>query len=527
MSTIKISQLPASTAPLDGDEVGPFVQDGNTVKVPAADLRGQVSLRDFGAKGDGRNDDTANIKAAFDWAKSVGGAKILAPRGTYRVTATIDISGCNNTMLVGDGQDNTIFQVEFASGSVFSSTTQSWYRTFSDFSITSTVTRTADGYFYSSDERRSLFSRLKFTGHIHGFVLEGFELCTIRDCVVTTPSGAGSAIWLGTTVAQSGSGIWLDSLFLRGNNDVTQDAPTGYYGLYANDVDAIFAVNCDIGGVLRSDAYFNTTNRSANHYFTQCWFDATKLSHCVEFAGTVGGALLSSTFNSCWFASAGKLTGGNVEACGLKINDEISYSGVQFVGCRFFNNAGTGVLIEPRGAQFTFSGCVFDTNGADAATNRYGLWFVPGAAATVGPVITGCYFTSNAPADIRLDQHANLVTLTGCNINTGVSKHPSSGFNNGCAGNLDESLAAVASANQIAVPMTQNNVVITGTTDIAGIYPTYVGHVIMLDFEDALTVIDASINLRLAGNYSTAAGKTLTLMCNSLGNWVEISRATT
>lgn len=51
-------------------------------------LRDIVSVRDFGAVGNGVADDTAAIQAAANYAASTG-AKLIGPPGTYRVTSTI------------------------------------------------------------------------------------------------------------------------------------------------------------------------------------------------------------------------------------------------------------------------------------------------------------------------------------------------------------------------------------------------------------------------------------------------------
>lgn len=62
---------------------------------------GLLSVRQFGAKGDGQADDTAAIQRAVD--EGTGGLHF--PRGTYRLTKTvlIDLAKCGPTSLSGDG----------------------------------------------------------------------------------------------------------------------------------------------------------------------------------------------------------------------------------------------------------------------------------------------------------------------------------------------------------------------------------------------------------------------------------------
>src|SRR5690554_3068316 len=48
---------------------------------------GDANVRDFGAAGDGKRDDTKAIQAAVDAARGA----VFFPKGTYRVTRTIEV----------------------------------------------------------------------------------------------------------------------------------------------------------------------------------------------------------------------------------------------------------------------------------------------------------------------------------------------------------------------------------------------------------------------------------------------------
>lgn len=68
---------------------------------------GGVSVRDFGAKGDGLNDDTAAIQAALDVLAPRGGI-LCFPSGTYHVTDTLR---CGSSVICqGAGENSTIIK---------------------------------------------------------------------------------------------------------------------------------------------------------------------------------------------------------------------------------------------------------------------------------------------------------------------------------------------------------------------------------------------------------------------------------
>lgn len=130
MSGIKISALPSAALPLSGNEVLPIVQSGDTVQVATKNvyagssgssqmgfiaagtgatartvqikLRDIISVKDFGATGDGTTDDTAAVQAAITAAAaSAAQFRVYFPSGTYRLTAALNVTAA--VSLVGAG----------------------------------------------------------------------------------------------------------------------------------------------------------------------------------------------------------------------------------------------------------------------------------------------------------------------------------------------------------------------------------------------------------------------------------------
>lgn len=76
-------------------------------------LREFVSVRDFGAVGDGVADDTAAIQAAIQAARLAGGGQVWFPKGIYKTTSPIHwMAGVTLRGPGLDGQDRNTYQAE-------------------------------------------------------------------------------------------------------------------------------------------------------------------------------------------------------------------------------------------------------------------------------------------------------------------------------------------------------------------------------------------------------------------------------
>jgi hypothetical protein len=62
---------------------------GATAQTVQTKLEQYISVKDFGAVGDGVTDDTAAINAAYTAAETLGGAEVCWPAGEYAITGTI------------------------------------------------------------------------------------------------------------------------------------------------------------------------------------------------------------------------------------------------------------------------------------------------------------------------------------------------------------------------------------------------------------------------------------------------------
>lgn len=70
-----------------------------------------VSVKDFGAVGDGISDDTYQVQSAIDYVAGNGGGVVYVPVGIYRVR-TISIVG--NVMLTGESKTDSIIRLRLS-----------------------------------------------------------------------------------------------------------------------------------------------------------------------------------------------------------------------------------------------------------------------------------------------------------------------------------------------------------------------------------------------------------------------------
>lgn len=67
-----------------------------------------ISVKNFGAVGDGVHDDTAAIQATMDRVKALGGGVVYFPPGTYKISSALALSAATGVSIVGAGIQTTI-----------------------------------------------------------------------------------------------------------------------------------------------------------------------------------------------------------------------------------------------------------------------------------------------------------------------------------------------------------------------------------------------------------------------------------
>lgn len=112
-ATAALDAYKAAVAASSGSSLVGFTQPGVTAvaRTVQARLRDTVSVKDFGAVGDGVTDDTATMQAAIDYAVA-NGRDLFIPDGTYIVNQLVynSTSYANMPSIYGAGRNQTIIK---------------------------------------------------------------------------------------------------------------------------------------------------------------------------------------------------------------------------------------------------------------------------------------------------------------------------------------------------------------------------------------------------------------------------------
>jgi hypothetical protein len=266
----------------------------------SAKLSESISVKDFGAKGDGTTNDTTAIQNAINAAITANQA-LYIPAGTYKVTSSLTINGPLGFKIYGDGTTSIIQATNFT-GSVLNISPQSGYP------------------FYD-------------------YIIEDIKV-------------QNSAIYSG----QYGIGCITGMTGLRMRGVYVAKMDVGFY-FHANQFcsnHGIVATQCNVGMNLEADAIGGSGN---NNSFYDCWFWGNAVGCILQINGSPYGMannifinLVLQTNSVCGFYCNGQL-GNTIDNCvpesngsgastytfnGLTTTSVISNSNYQLVNSTLF-----------------------------------------------------------------------------------------------------------------------------------------------------------------------------------------------
>jgi hypothetical protein len=106
-SALTNAEVDANFAQLANGSIEGFLQSGGTARSWISKAREIVSVKDFGAVGDGVTDDTDAISAAISYCKTLAYKSLYFPFGNYKTTDSLTKITGNNWHIYGDGEAAT------------------------------------------------------------------------------------------------------------------------------------------------------------------------------------------------------------------------------------------------------------------------------------------------------------------------------------------------------------------------------------------------------------------------------------
>jgi len=497
--------------------ISKFEQSGGgaVARTVESKLQDVVSVKDFGAVGDGVTDDTVAIQAAIDAVSAAGGGTVTAPSvGKYLVDTTLDIK--INVSLVGPheyvgspgsnaaapyGAVQGVLIINSAATITLRSNSSLKgfliYRKGISFPVTSVAAFagtaiTIDGEdvgvshcqilgfnkaIYSTGWQRQRINSIWFDCNNGIEITDCLDIAYINQChgwpftTIEHVAGGGA----GSLLTRSGSAFNL-----------------------RDTVDWARITDCFSYGYFRG---FNVVN--VNYaVLTSCGADNITNAGVPGQAGSVGfnvGGGQGVTLTNC--TTAAQSSAGIV----VSLNPNVQAT---VIGATIFNCTDHGILLQSGDLMLVGSSIETCNSGVSTGVNTARIME---SANRFKNILSGRCFTLAAGST-----NSNIA-LSSETIHVGASAGAPK------ANNL--SLTSVASSDSLLLPANGDAFLVTGTTSFGSIAGGWGGRIVTLVFADVLTVFDGGATVKLAGgNFVTSADDTLMLLYTGTA-WVELGRS--
>ena len=473
-------------------------------------LQDFVSVKDFGAIGNGTTNDTAAFQAAIDSLGSTGGS-VFVPHtmkclidSNLTVNANCGIVGPHE--FVGSPQDNTSASYGNLGGALI---------------INSSATITLKG----------------------GSGLSGLLL--YRKGMTFPAAGEGS--FAGTAVTADDDDVFISKCMILGFNKAfysTGQQRQRIEYLYMDNKNGIEIANCgDISYIRQCHAWpfasiangvLANYQRTGTAYYIRDLGDWAKLTDCFSY-GYFRGFIIDDA-NSVTLLGCGTdntYSGSPTHTNSIGIVVQGTSTEVSLIGCETAAQATAGVYIntddnnptkisDHRSWGGTTHGILID--GGDVNINDSNMRGVVNGISLTDTSSTVTISTTRF-SGLTTSAINNTISTSKIFIDSNNDFHDYSGV----VANVNLTAQSLASASAVTLPNTGSVFNITGTTNINTLGQGWAGRQVSLMFNGILTVANAtgsntSIRLSGATNFATTNGGTLTLTHNGT-QWYETGRS--
>jgi parallel beta-helix repeat protein len=234
VDNIDVVSALTTLAASNGSSLVGYVQTGTgaVATTVQARLRQSLSVKDFGATGDGATDDTTAIQNALNAGT---GRSVYFPAGTYRISTTLLVK--TKTTLIGEGMNKSIIKLTsgFGAGTtairneIISGTVNVYYDTDLEFyGLTfdgnNNSTRTAELVAVAKVQNVT-FSNCSFQNHTYiALAMTANSNMVVTECYFTNngrpiPSTTSApALWVAETVLGMPYDVRIENNYFRDNN---------------------------------------------------------------------------------------------------------------------------------------------------------------------------------------------------------------------------------------------------------------------------------------------------------------------
>jgi hypothetical protein len=227
----------------------------STARTALAKLRDTVSVKDFGAVGDGVADDTASIQAAITASDSV-----YIPSGTYKITSSLLVR--SNLKIHGAGKNSSILKSGTSGITVISKSGSSsiQYVVLKDFGILASALTGDAGT---------------------GLLMDSWSYCTIQDVVINAFRNTTSRLGIGISMINTHAlCVWNNFIAVTIQNSDT-------------------ALKMDSTNATHSTGYNTFTNLVINHEW-----------HMIDMLSTLANGSIYNSFTNLMLQNSGNVGNG-------------------------------------------------------------------------------------------------------------------------------------------------------------------------------------------------------------------------
>ena len=355
-----------------------------------------VSVKDFGAVGDGVTDDTVAIQAAVNAVGAIGGGSVYFPAGTYKISNEITVNSIG-VVLIGASRWATLIRQHTPNLGIFKIMSMFCGVKALSFMYAGTPASGAtaiyvEGSYVTLEDFviRSSHTGIHYKNGVAGRVID-FEILDYESAGL---------------IAESLNDLFVSRFILNAGNE-TRGTLGGLR--LVNKVEAFICTDGDIllgSFSMTMDAVTYALGlRPAYNNFTNVFFDSavnpTQINKCVE-----------TEFVGCWF-SGGRSGAG-------KSGADISQSqSIRFTNTRFFNCGAQGAVVQASSTDVTFTACSFESNSVTAGAGvAHGLQISNNTTQfqVIGCKASNGLFTGTQGYGIFIGSDCNQFVVRDCNL---------------------------------------------------------------------------------------------------------------